>query len=220
LHGIGETNIVTDDSLKFDENITPHLINTLNDPAPKKFIILHLAGSHPSQKMRYPKVFDRLRNAYDNSILYTDHLVNQWRNLIEEASGSESVAVIYLSDHGVKLPPGCGLGELIDNDYKPYAADDRFASSVEIPLFIWFNKAFREKNRSLFLNTADHSHSPIDHTFFIPSISSLMGFKKIQGYDLVKKNIFQSEKINFTPRLNIEFGDIDLRYKSNKICVH
>ena len=45
----------------YDEVVLPYLQEALLDPAPQKFIILHLLNAHPAYSFRYPKNFSRFR---------------------------------------------------------------------------------------------------------------------------------------------------------------
>jgi membrane-anchored protein YejM (alkaline phosphatase superfamily) len=74
----------------------------------KNFVVLQMYGSHENYKDRYPPSFGRFRTedyrfpqnaAYDNSILYTDHLLNQMIGHVAEKS-SKPAYFIYMSDHG------------------------------------------------------------------------------------------------------------------------
>jgi heptose-I-phosphate ethanolaminephosphotransferase len=217
LNGIGRNTTESDNTIKFDDLITPHLDRILVEKQPKKLVFLHLVGSHPVQKLRYPNSFDKFDNAYDNSVYYTDYVVNKWKSVIEKSTASKSVVIIYVADHGVKLPPGCGMGEIKKNDYNAYGADDRFASSVEVPLLIWTSEKFRRENPNLMSNLKRNKSSPIDHTFFLPTLSRIMGYVSIEGYDLIKKELF-NPSLNFIPRLNTEMMNIDEMYRLNKIC--
>lgn len=89
-----------------------------SDPTEDLFFILHSYGSHFSYHQRYPREFARyqpdddvaitrqniemIRNAYDNSILYTDHFLHE---VIEYLRGLEDCcsAMLYCSDHGEDL---------------------------------------------------------------------------------------------------------------------
>lgn len=82
------------------------------------FIILHQKGSHgPLYYKRTPEVFakfqpvcrqadlgkctqEQIINAYDNSIAYTDHVLN---SLIEALGEERSATLLYSSDHGESL---------------------------------------------------------------------------------------------------------------------
>jgi lipid A ethanolaminephosphotransferase len=82
------------------------------------FIVLHQKGSHgPLYYKRTPEAFakfqpvcrqadlgkctqEQIINAYDNSIAYTDHVLN---SLIETLAGERSASLLYSSDHGESL---------------------------------------------------------------------------------------------------------------------
>ena len=87
------------------------------DPARNLLFILHCYGSHFSYHQRYPREFarfrpdddvaiarknaERIRNAYDNSILYTDHFLN---STIDYLAGCDACsALLYCADHGEDL---------------------------------------------------------------------------------------------------------------------
>lgn len=89
--------------------------------ADKIFIVLHTYGSHFSYHQRYPREFarftpddevaindnnvDLLRNAYDNSICYTDYFLNQVISTLDELK-DVSTAMFYCADHGEDLFDG------------------------------------------------------------------------------------------------------------------
>lgn len=80
--------------------------------------ILHCYGSHFSYRQRYPSQFalfqpdneapisreniEQLTNAYDNSILYTDHVIASTIDYLESLKDCSS-ALIYCADHGEDL---------------------------------------------------------------------------------------------------------------------
>lgn len=85
-----------------------------NSKAQKLFIVLHCYGSHFSYHQRYPREFAHfrpdddvainpehvtmLRNAYDNSIRYTDYFLARTVGYLNSLDAS--VALLYCSDHG------------------------------------------------------------------------------------------------------------------------
>lgn len=87
----------------------------------KIFFVLHTYGSHFSYHQRYPREFARftpddevaiscknasmLRNAYDNSICYTDHCINQVITALEALEGV-ATAMYYCADHGEDIFDG------------------------------------------------------------------------------------------------------------------
>ncbi len=84
----------------------------------KLFFILHCYGSHFSYHQRYPRAFakfrpdddvaisaahiESLRNAYDNSIRYTDHFLARTIDYLHSLNGTAS-ALLYCADHGEDL---------------------------------------------------------------------------------------------------------------------
>jgi lipid A ethanolaminephosphotransferase len=104
-----------------DEILARRLESELQQVKGNTVFVLHMMGNHgPAYFRRYPAAFRRflpdcataeLRdcsraevvNAYDNGILYTDHvLARVIRALNEDAPGLDS-AMIYVSDHGESL---------------------------------------------------------------------------------------------------------------------
>jgi glucan phosphoethanolaminetransferase (alkaline phosphatase superfamily) len=99
----------------------------LAGPAARKFILVHTKGSHWDYHLRYPEAFrhfvpdraddggstkhdprqrDRLVNAYDNSIRYTDQVLDDVISALQ-ATG-RAAALVYVSDHGQALyDDGC-----------------------------------------------------------------------------------------------------------------
>ncbi len=117
--------------------------------------VLHMMGSHgPAYYKRYPKQFehftpacneaqfnrctkDEIINAYDNTIVYTDHVLSELIELLGQADRRGiPTALIYLSDHGESLgEDGLWLHGM------PYA----FAPDVQkhIPMLIWLSPYYQ-----------------------------------------------------------------------------
>ena len=84
-------------------------------------IVLHTMGSHgPAYYKRYPRGFARFQpacesasphecsdaavlHAYDNTILYTDHVLNKLIEFLKEREGQYDSFMLYASDHGESL---------------------------------------------------------------------------------------------------------------------
>lgn len=109
----------------FDNVLTRYLVHALEDAAPKKLIVLHTYGSHPYASDRYPPDQAVFSDSYDNSIRYTSVLLNQWIKLLA-GRGSSNSALIYMSDHGVMMPP-------CSKTYRHGFSK----TSIEVPMFIW-----------------------------------------------------------------------------------
>lgn len=107
---------------RFDMQMVDSVRKVLHDdPSDRIFIILHSYGSHFSYHQRYPRKYatflpdddvainprhmDKIRNAYDNSIVYTDYVIAELIRTLAE-SGACS-AMFYCADHGEDLFDKC-----------------------------------------------------------------------------------------------------------------
>jgi lipid A ethanolaminephosphotransferase len=84
-------------------------------------LVLHQIGSHgPSYFQRYPDAFrrftpdcrtselgncsrDEIVNAYDNTVLYTDHVLSTIIDKLKRREDRMAASMIYMSDHGESL---------------------------------------------------------------------------------------------------------------------
>lgn len=133
---------------KYDESILPPFRDFMAIQDSLKFVCLHLMGSHMDFRYRYPperSVFsseDVLKaypkpwlNAskaqvvaeYDNSILYTDSILNEVIESIRHLP--EPSALLYVSDHGHTV-----------YDKRDYYGRDSL--SAEVPFMVYLNDAY------------------------------------------------------------------------------
>jgi lipid A ethanolaminephosphotransferase len=116
-------------------------------------IVLHMMGNHgPAYFKRYPPEFRRfvpdcataeLRscsreevvNAYDNAILYTDHILASLIGTLNARSQTLDTAMLYVSDHGESLgEKGLYLHGL------PYSIAP--STQTHVPMVTWVSPAF------------------------------------------------------------------------------
>ena len=115
--------------------------------------VLHMLGSHgPSYFRRYPAAFERftptcrsdelrgctpeqVANAYDNSVLYTDHVVATAIRTLQAHAGAVDTALLYVSDHGESLGEA---GLFLHGMPYPIAPDVQ----KEVPLVLWLGDGF------------------------------------------------------------------------------
>jgi len=104
-----------------DDVLLHRLNNYIDSIKDDTVIVLHPMGSHgPAYYLRYPDTMRQftptcdsnqiqdcdhqaLINTYDNSILYTDSMLDSTINLLKSYSDKYNVAMVYLSDHGESL---------------------------------------------------------------------------------------------------------------------
>ena len=116
-------------------------------------LVLHQKGSHgPAYYRRYPKRFEKfvpacnsedlgnctqeqIRNAYDNSILYTDYFLSRVIERLDAASDRYHTAILYVSDHGESLgEQGFYLHGL------PYVIAPE--AQTRVPMVLWMSTGF------------------------------------------------------------------------------
>ena len=157
----------------YDEVLLRGLEDRVAVASSDQFIVLHMLGSHgPSYFRRYPPAFRRfvpdcaqddvqrcsresIVNAYDNTILYSDHLLAQVIGLLERHADRIEPTMLYLSDHGESLgEEGLYLHGL------PYAMAPEVQTHV--PFVVWspvMDQACLESRRD-----RPYSHDNLFHT--------------------------------------------------------
>ncbi|WP_176701311.1 phosphoethanolamine transferase [Gilliamella sp. Gris3-2] len=105
-----------------DINLSQLLEDTLQkDNSPKKFIFVHLRGSHQPYTKGYDEV-DKLAlpdvEEYDLTIHHTDRAIKALYDVINKYSNNYTV--IYTSDHGEIVNVGHGIGDNVDQFLIPF----------------------------------------------------------------------------------------------------
>jgi lipid A ethanolaminephosphotransferase len=142
-------------------------------------VVLHMLGNHgPSYFERYPAAFrryqpvcetsdlahcsrDQIVNAYDNALLYTDHVLAAAIDRLQDLPDRDT-ALLYVSDHGESLgEKGLYLHGM------PYAIAP--AEQLEVPMVAWFSDGWRRSmgldDTCLRRQTAGgYSHDHLFHT--------------------------------------------------------
>ena len=137
----------------FDGALLAELESALAERRERQLIVLHTLGSHFHYRYRYPPEFEAFRpagsaslaslgdaaaaapvnNAYDNSILYTDHFLGEIIAALER-SGRAVAAMLYVSDHGE---------DLFDRGCPALAGHGRATrASFHVPGFFWYSDGF------------------------------------------------------------------------------
>ena len=123
-----------------------------------QLIVLHQLGNHgPAYDQRYPDAFRRfvpvcdtadlrrcsreqIVNAYDNALLYTDHVLAQAIDGLRRSSATHDTALLYVSDHGESLGEnGLYLHGL------PYAIAPNVQTKV--PMLLWLSEPLAHQQR-------------------------------------------------------------------------
>lgn len=143
----------------------------------KIFVVLHQGGSHgPSYYNKYPKQFEvfkpvcksvelhqctneELVNAYDNTILYTDHFLHRAIGLLKTFPKAATM-MMYISDHGESL-----------GEYGLYLHGTPYSVAPDvqkdIPFVIWMSDAFKRAkgiSTTQLIQHQSHSHDYVFHS--------------------------------------------------------
>ncbi len=142
----------------YDERLLQGLPEIIRKASGDMVIVLHQKGSHgPSYWKRYPDAFKRfgpqcetnelskcstesIVAAYDNTIVYTDHVLARAIEILARSSAQDNVdtSLMYFSDHGESL------GE--NNLYlhgAPYIISP--PEQRHVPFMLWLSDSFRSR---------------------------------------------------------------------------
>ena len=137
----------------WDEGLLIGLDERLQGARGTQFLVLHMLGNHgPSYYRRYPPAFERFTpvcrndelgrcskeeivNAYDNAILYTDHVLSLLIAKLDQYASSVDSALLFVSDHGESLgEKGLYLHGM------PYAIAP--GEQTQVPMVMWWSAGF------------------------------------------------------------------------------
>lgn len=182
----------------YDDVVFDPFKEALADPAEKKFIVVHLLGTHMRYEFRYPEdkaVFtqrdslvpanlkdDQVKdyNAYDNAQHYNDYVVS---TLIKDFDSSkENGFLVFFSDHGEDVydtPPHEMLGR---SEGKPSKV------IYNVPFLVWQSPEWLSTHQ---FDLNDKTTRPFSTMDFIYAWSDLAGFN-YTGYE-PEKSLFSTE---------------------------
>ncbi len=138
-----------------DEAVLSPLTEILSETEEKKFIVIHLMGTHASYKKRYPDNYNKFHstpitpfeheeayqsiNMYDNAVLYNDFVVSEIISQLKETNSKSWV--LYFSDHGEDAFQTINsAGHLEKNGTQPM---------YDIPLVLWLSDIYKSSLEDL-----------------------------------------------------------------------
>ncbi len=142
-----------------DEKVLVPLKIILDKKENKKFIIVHLMGTHAMYSNRYPNDFEKFTdnpktkfkhkkaykniNSYDNAILYNDYIVSE---IISQVKKTDTKSyVLYISDHGEDV--------FQTRDMTGHTETDGTKPMYDIPFLLWRSEKFKSKDTAFVYNT-------------------------------------------------------------------
>lgn len=145
-------------STVLDSEIVPEVEKELSQGDSKLLIVCHTMGSHSNYAERYPENFgqypvDRkacpvarkkpnlskqdlinLQNAYDNSIAFTDQVLDSLIKLLQKQPNA-STSFCYIADHGENSGDALTL---------PFAHGVNTVDVLHVPMFMWFSDGYHK----------------------------------------------------------------------------
>lgn len=153
----------------YDMELLPELQNILdNSPSNKIFIVLHTYGSHYNYNERYkredarfvpdqntmPELVNRpqMINAYDNTIVATDALVDSVISILDRQNCP--TAMMYLSDHGE---------DILDDARERYlhASPVPTYYQLHVPLILWMSPQYRDEHPDIYQQADAHRNDDV-----------------------------------------------------------
>lgn len=170
-------------SRQYDGDVLAPFAEALQDPAPRKLIVLHLLGTHMKYKYRYPDEYIHFKdntglapvlnddkveviNAYDNAVLYNDYVV---ANIIKQYKASQqSGFLVYFSDHGEDVYEAPGYNILGRNEASPTLP------MYAVPFLLWTTPDWRAQLPAINDEVLDRHYNTAN---FIHTWADLAGLK-------------------------------------------
>jgi glucan phosphoethanolaminetransferase (alkaline phosphatase superfamily) len=200
----------------YDGVLLPALQQILKRHESRQLIVLHTLGSHLHYAHRYPPAFEQFKpalsasdkpdiwhnsrlpeliNAYDNSVLYTDWLLDQVITQLV-ATGARAT-MVYSADHGETFFDGqCPRG------------GHGFAANVNyrVPLLMWLSPTWQASRPEATAALRSAQDRPVSTLALFSTLTGMAGFRIVQPHahgDLSQPGWQPSR------RLVTHYGDFD-----------
>lgn len=185
-----------------DEELFPYIDSCLQEQIEKKFMIIHLMGSHPAYKKRYPQKYSKFKaddyasshphlpvesrtmlSEYDNSVLYNDWVIYE---VIRKFENTDAV-VVYFSDHGQDVYDS-------SDNYAGHSKIGNLKSEeagTNIPFVVYTSPIFREKHPELQQRIENAVNRPYRTDSVMYTIMDVAGVETVNGVSYKHKSLFK-----------------------------
>jgi len=208
------------DTSSLDSRVIEPLESVLKNRERKKFIVVHLLGSHLDYRKRFPDEFnlfhapaaqyvnrDRktidLINNYDNSICYTDFILGEIVRSVKRLH--THACIIYTSDHAEYLSE--------NDDRVGHGFEPPHKCEVETPLIVWYSKTFQQNSGEKVTAMKANHELPVTTEDLFFSLAGLLD-ADFSKYD-ARRNFFgssyesPSSRLVYTPAGNTtDYGSL------------
>lgn len=181
---------------QYDSAVCKKVEKLLNDPEPKKLIIIQLLGSHWEYSQTYPSAEARFAavppganaaqkkhsaviNDYDNSLLHLDKVLASLIFTLEQSG--KNAFLLYLPDHGEALYE--------EDDFVGHTDIFPTAATAEIPMLLWISNAYARRQDREKIKRA------LKRPFFSEDLPHLL-----MELGRIKSPVFKPERSIINPR--------------------
>ncbi|MEC8568437.1 MAG: sulfatase-like hydrolase/transferase, partial [Pseudomonadota bacterium] len=169
------------------DSLKAYLATIPKDDTRPHLVVLHQMGSHgPAYYKRVPpqyKVFkptcdtnaiqgcsrDELLNSYDNTLLYTDYVLDSLIETLKTATQYET-GLWYLSDHGESTGES---GMYLHG--APYAIAP--SQQTHVPMLMWFSDAWKQQAQKQMSCLSQQRQKELSQDNLFPTMLSLLDVK-------------------------------------------
>lgn len=188
-----------------DGNALSIIQDAINEDNRDLFIVFHSYGSHFNYQHRYPKEMasfkpdnastinhknrQNIENAYDNSIRYTDYVLNSAINVLNDSTLCSGM--LYLSDHGE---------DLMDDDRRKFLHASPIPTyyQLHIPVVLWLSENYIRTNPVKRNAAIDNHHKPVSTSATFNTITDMAGISTIlsdKSYSLLNPDFEVRERL-------------------------
>lgn len=199
-----------------DGVVLPVFKKILVNQTQKTLVVIHTLGSHFDYSHRYPSSFERFKpslndiedyslqdnkykpqliNSYDNSVLYTDYVINELIDSMQAQTQTESF-LLYSSDHGE---------DLFDASCDKSGHGNQTPYNFEIASLAWYSPRFAASHADKVQQLQANATKPVNHTSIFPTLIDAADIT-IPNYPLERSLLGQ---LDTYPRLVLGGTDYD-----------
>ena len=211
----------------YDMEFVDNVKRIIKEGADKQLIVLHAYGSHYDYVGRYPKEYayflpdgpsnpnkeylPLLVNAYDNSIRYTDAVLNEIISVLKSEENTYS-SLMYVSDHGEDLFDD-GRNEIFHSSTIPSYYQ------IHVPMLVWVSNSYKMAFPNILESLKSNAHKQISSSAsFFHTVLNIAGIEtayRNDSYSVAndafteRERLYLDEHYQGVPLLSIDMREED-----------
>ncbi|HSH53812.1 MAG TPA: phosphoethanolamine transferase CptA [Methylotenera sp.] len=217
---------------QYDDVVFEPFRQVLKDSSDKKFIVVHLLGTHMKYEYRYSedyaKFTDREQvpawvkngeeleayNSYDNAVLFNDYVVSTLIDLTNKQSQNKNSLLLYLSDHGEEVYDEQQANFKGRNEAAPTAA------MYTVPFIMWASPVWKAQHDSVARASLDRPliSSSLIHTW--AELANLHFEEWDQSKSIINPAFKPRQRLIGDPYNKKSLRDFDQLIKANASAIH